>query len=935
MISLRPPLAAGQHAAPSLISITLLIMRSLISLFFVGLLTAALTGLACASSTPPVANLQPAAPSTASSDSPVASKSQPPKMRLGDAVRPLQYALELEIDPDQSELQGTVKIDIELTRALDFFWINGNQLQIKQARIQSDGRSLNMQVEKGGDQFIGLRLPAGQSLLAAGRATLEIQYRAQVSARDTAGLFRQKDGQDWYVLSQFEASSARRAFPCFDEPQWKTPWTVALIHKKELISASNMPVEQEQDLGNGKKRVQFAATPPLPSYLLAMGVGPFDVVDGGRAGRKQIPLRYFVPRGRAAEAAYAVQHTPRLVALAEEYFDMDYPYPKMDSMVIPITISFAAMENAGLITYRSSVLLAKPGQEPEDFKQRYISIASHEIAHQWFGDLVTMKWWDDLWLNESFATWMAAKMYVQFNPAWENSKNDSEARQRALEVDQLQSTRQVRQKVESQEDMNGAFDSISYEKGGAVLRMFESYLGAEKFRAGVRRYIRKHTHGNADAHDFFAAIADTNPVLANSFASFVNQPGLPLLSMELNCKGKPRVRVRQQRFTPASDNAAAQVWQVPLCMRAQGQKQPQCQIISKVQQDIALQGVKACPAWLLKNADGNGYYLSNFKPEQLHALQQAYQRKELTTQEMVALGNDVNFLAGGGQLDMAGFLPWLEMLAASGQPDLMLTAALGLEQIHEAWLDQAGRQQLAAWLRHHFGKQALELGWLSRPGEPAAVSGLREKLLPHMARRAQMPELEQSLLRIGNEWLDALLQNKEGPALGGMQRPLMESMGYLADQTLVEKMLAAARKTNSWRDRFMLFRALGSNQREDLMQLALQQVLAKEFDTREAVTILWAVGEHAEGSALALQYQQQHWQDLQAKMPEGYVSRLLRVNALVCSADQQAALSRLLQSKGLDQVQRSVRQIQESAAICVKRRKVQEAQLQEFLSKKG
>src|SRR6478609_6953301 len=331
----------------------------------------------------------------------------PPTMRLGDAVKPLAYELALKIDPRKEEFEGRVEIDVDIAQPRDFFWIGGTKLAVDSAVLTAGGQRFQAKAEIPDDYSIGLQFDRP---VPAGRARLAITFSGRMSNDETRGLFRQQDLGNWYAFTQFESDHARRAFPGFDEPQWKTPWNVTLTVPASDTAVGNSPMLSEQPAGDGWKQVRFATTPPLSSYLVALGVGPFDVVDGGKAGLKQTPLRYIVPRGRAAQARYAVQTTPRLVELLENYFGMPYPFDKLDSMVIPITTNFGAMENPGLITFRSGLLLATPDREDEPFRKTYAGVGAHEIAHQWFGDLVTMQWWDDVWLNESFATWMARKV---------------------------------------------------------------------------------------------------------------------------------------------------------------------------------------------------------------------------------------------------------------------------------------------------------------------------------------------------------------------------------------------------------------------------------------------------------------------------------------------------------------------------------------------
>ncbi|MFC6520245.1 M1 family metallopeptidase [Undibacterium arcticum] len=446
----------------------------------------------------------------------------PPVMRLGDAVKPLAYDAELSIVPGADQFNGKITIDVELTKAQNFFWLNADKIDVKNARLMLGEEQLDAKIVKTDKDFVGLQFGR---MLPAGKARLSLTYSGQFSKSNTSGLFKQKDGDHWYVYSQFESTSARRAFPCFDEPQWKTPWTLALTVKRDHVAVTNMPSISEENVGTDMKRIRFAPTLPLPSYLIALGVGPFDVVDGGTAGMNKTALRYITPKGRAAEAAYAAKVTPEILHLLEDYFGRPYPYAKLDSMAIPITVNFGAMENAGLITYRSNILLHPADREDERAQRRYVSIAAHEMAHQWFGDLVTMAWWNDLWLNESFATWMSRKVTEKFNPAWDAQAQREDERINAIHTDRLASTRQIRQTIAKPDDLANAFDGITYDKGGAVLSMFESWLGEQRFRDGVRHYLKQHEHGNATAEDFFCRDLRIRCAAVQGFFEFCRTTG--------------------------------------------------------------------------------------------------------------------------------------------------------------------------------------------------------------------------------------------------------------------------------------------------------------------------------------------------------------------------------------------------------------------------
>ena len=537
----------------------------------------------------------------------------PPELRLPAGARPVGYTVDLTLSPESETFSGAIDIDLEIDAPMRVLWLNARDLTVEDASFAIAGRTVRPRVVPGGDNFIGFET---DEPMGPGRSGLHISYKGKSSEKELSGIFRQKEGEDWYIFTQFEATDARKAFPCFDEPAYKVPWRITLHVKKGLSAVSNSPIAAETESPDGMKTVRFAETKPLPSYLVALGVGPFDFAEGPAVGSKRVPFRVVVPKGQAAAAAYTVRSTPDLVALLEKYFGTPYPYDKLDFLAVPLM--GGAMENAGLITFGRRLILTQPEEERPERQRSFATIAAHELAHMWFGDLVTMKWWDDIWLNESFASWIEYKIVEQWKPDWDAPVDRVQDRNRAISEDRLVSARRIRQPIESSDDIQNAFDPITYEKGSAILTMLEQWIGAERFQKAVQRHLSAHAWGSADAADFFASLSgEAGKEVEPVFRSFVDQGGIPLVTVRVVCaKGSPTsLDLAQRRYLPVgSKGSADQVWKIPVCVRyGSGENvSRQCALLGEPSARIPLEAAAGCPDWLLPNDGARGYYLARF-----------------------------------------------------------------------------------------------------------------------------------------------------------------------------------------------------------------------------------------------------------------------------------------------------------------------------------
>ncbi|HEU4536199.1 MAG TPA: M1 family metallopeptidase, partial [Polyangiaceae bacterium] len=797
-------------------------------------------------------------------------------MRLGAGARPERYAARVAITPGEREFEGGIDIDLVLTEATPLLWLNGTGLRVSEAHFEAGGATLKARPVEGGDDFIGFR---PERPLAPGKARLHVEYKGGVSFQSDEGLFAQQEGGRWYAMTQFEATFARRVFPCFDEPSFKVPWQLTLDVPEAEAAFANTPQVAEKAGRPGRKAVSFAPTKPVPSYLVAFAAGPFEAVEAGRAGQNKVPVRVLTPAGRKGHARWAAAVSGQLLERLEAYFGSPYPYEKLDFISIPLPNTFSAMEHPGLITFAQSSLLAKPEDESVQFQREYAYVAAHELAHQWFGNLVTAAWWDDLWLNESFASWMEGKIIGPWRPEWSRGIDVINYRGLALESDVLASTRKVRQPIVSNDDIANAFDGITYQKGATVLAMFERSLGEEAFRRGVRAFLEEHAWGNATAADFVRALGrEAGRDLAPAFAGFLDQAGAPLVSVELSCQGAPSARLRQERFLPlGSPGAPAQTWQVPVCVRyGDGKKDGRsCTTLAAAEGELPLDQAAGCPAWLWPNEAGVGYYRSRLGGDLLARLLRDG-GKRLTLPELVAALSDVQALFAGGKLPAAEALGPLPGFRNERRREAVEAVAALVRPLERDLLPEASRPAYRRFVRQLFGPRQKALGWAAVPGESDDDRLLRPMLASLLGVQGADPEVRAGATALVKRWL--VDPKAAGPGVIGAALRVAAIDG---DRALFDRLREAAKRTNDRRDRTRLLHALGGFRDLALYRQALDLLRGDEFDARELHALLYAA-ESREGREIAYEFVKQNFDLLASKLPGPEVASLPYVGSELC-----------------------------------------------------
>jgi len=854
----------------------------------------------------------------------------PPKFRLPAAAAPVRYAVDLTLIPGEQTFHGSADIEFKTTASLPVLWLSASQLTIDSASLHTGGSTRTARIVPGGDNFAGF---AFDQPIAPGTGTLHVVYSGKIQSSSSAGIFQLRDGQnpEWYAYTQFEPTDARRAFPCFDEPHFKTPWQLTLHVKKEQVAAANTPIVSETDEAGGMKRVQFAPTRPLPSYLVAFAVGPFDVVDLGKAGRRATPLRIILPKGHIDETGFARTAIPELLKLLEAYFDSPYPYDKLDSVIMPI--SDFAMENVGLITYGHSSLLAKPADATSPWQRGCATVAAHEMAHQWFGDLVTTAWWDDVWLNESFATWMENKITGEWKPEWKMDVSVVQSSLGVMGLDSLATTRRIRQPITNDSDIANAFDNISYEKGSAVIGMFESWLGEKAFQNGVRQYMKQYADRAATTADFLDAISKAaGRDVTRAFDTFLDQPGVPLVTAELECDGAPRVALTQRRSLPiGSQGQARQTWMIPICLKypANGSTVRQCEVMSDPQTEIKLSGQASCPAWMMANDAETGYYRVLYGGAMLDRLL-ADGGNKLSLAERVGVLGDVNSLVNSGNIPPATALAFVEPF--SHDPDWRIVSqTIGIAgMLRSDAVPDDLRPNSARFLRKVYGERAHELGWIARPGDSDDTRILRRQLVGLVASAGQDEELIAQAKTLAMKWLDD--RRSVDPNIAATVVSIAASKG---DQALFDRLRAELHKTQDRRQRNILIGAMASFEDPAIVKQRMAIVLTDEFDIREVLGFAFSSGPKTR--RMPFEFVKENLDALLKKLPrevgEDFASFLPESGGGFCNASDRKELADFFQPKVGQYAggERNLAQTLERIDLCIARRQALGPSLTEFL----
>jgi len=867
----------------------------------------------------------------------------PPTGRLPEDVTPRAYDLALSIDPAAERFSGEVTIEIELANPRDTIWLHGQGQRVSAVEVRADGATVagEWQPAAGTEGVVALRLPAP---IGPGRATLAIQYDAPWDP-NLEGLYRVQVAGKWYAFTQFESIRARLAFPCFDEPRFKTPFAIRVTAPDGQTAISNTRETGSAPAAAGHHTVTYARTEPLPTYLLAFAVGPFDVREGpplpAPGGGTPRPFRGVAPAGRGAELAAALAETPRMVAALERILGVPYPYDKLDVIAVPDFRS-GAMENAGAITFREQLLLLGPNASVGQGRA-FRSVMAHELAHNWFGNLVTMPWWNDIWLNEAFASWMGNRVVAELYPEDHAAESCVLSAQDAMGADSRVAARVIRQPILTNDDIENAFDSITYSKGAGVLGMFEAWLGRETFARGIRRYLEAHRFGTATSDDLLAALtaeAGGRDVGA-AMRTFLDRPGVPLIAASLECapeNGGASVSLRQTRYLPVGSTGSADAtWQVPVCVRVPGPggtTRTACTLLGEREGRIALDRDLGCPAWVMPNANADGYYRFSLGGEALRALTDRGWAT-LSVREKLAVADSLLAGVANASIPVADALQSIAPLASEPNRRVADVPMELLAAVDEHMIEDDQRPLLQELARSLFRPRLARLGWSPRRGEDDDVRGDRADVIDFLAKRGRDPEVRARAAELGRKLLGLAgraatparatwTPEAVDPELHGVSLVVTLQDG---DEALFDAVHSLLARTEDASVRDKLVGALAAGTSEALARRARALVFEEGLRENEVPSILWRQGRQRETREAAWAFVRDRYEDVSAHLARGYRASLPRIGAGFCDPARRAELERFFRPRvgGLVGAPRILALTLEGIDLCVAKKNAQAA----------
>jgi aminopeptidase N/puromycin-sensitive aminopeptidase len=840
--------------------------------------------------------------------------------RLPTTVIPSHYKLLLDPDIGQQKFTGEETINVQVQQSTSEIVLNSLGLEISMAEAIAPGKTLPAQVTY--DQPNETARLTFANPIPKGIVDLHLKFSGKLTS-GLRGLYLSKSARRQYAVTQFEGTYARMMFPGFDEPGFKATFDLSVIADKGDTAISNGRIVKDDPLpGSTRHKITFSTSPKMSTYLVALAVGDWQCLERTVDG---VPIRVCAEPDKKQYGQFALEAAAQSVHFYNQWYGIKYPFEKLDMLAIP-DYEWGGMENTASIFYRDAALLMDEKTASVFSKRGHATVVAHEIAHQWFGDLVTAAWWDDIWLNEGFATWMERKPIRAWHPEWHLEDDEAATAQRIIGLDSLSAARAIHGDPRTSAEIKEMFDGITYQKGGAVLGMLESYVGPEVFRNGVNAYLKAHANGNATSADFWQAVAKVSGKPVDKIMpTFVMQSGVPLVTASGSCSsGKQTLELSQQRFLlSAKDDARrGQVWSIPICTKAATNAGSSCYLVDKQRARFA---TNTCPGWLFANRDAKGYYRVFYQDQKNLMDVAAAAEKVLTVPERIAFVEDLWAMVRAGKEPVGIFLNVARDLRPERNRLVVEFVADHMDTIGRSLVLEQDQKEYRELLRQQFGPLAKEVGWSAGPNDNDEQKALRASLLGIMGDAGD-PEAVAAAQKITQAYI-----KDPGAVEGTIIGPALAVAAQNGDAALYEQFTLAMGSARSTEDYYHFLFALTSFRQPELAHRTLALIDQGKVRQQDYVRLFPALLSESPAREIAWDYLKAHWDSLAEKVTTfgggGAVSAL----GGFCSIEKRDEIKQFFAAHRAPGAERALQQSLERITTCVEFKQQQSENMQKFL----
>jgi aminopeptidase N len=841
--------------------------------------------------------------------------------RLPTTIIPSHYKLLLDPDIGQQKFTGEETITVQVQQATSEIVLNSLGLDISLAEATAADKTVPARVtydEPNETARLSLAQP-----LPAGAASLHLKFSGKLTA-GLRGLYLSKSRRRQYAVTQFEGTYARMMFPGFDEPAFKATFDLSVIADKGDTAISNGRIVKDEPLpGSTRHKITFSTSPRMSTYLVALAIGDWQCLERTVDGT---PIRVCAEPDKKQYGQFALEAAAQSVHFYNQWYGIKYPFEKLDMLAIP-DYEWGGMENTASIFYRDTALLMDEKTASVFAKRSHATVVAHEIAHQWFGDLVTAAWWDDIWLNEGFATWMERKPIRAWHPEWHLEDDEAATAQRIIGLDSLSAARAIHGDPRTSAEIKEMFDGITYQKGGAVLGMLESYVGPEVFRNGVNAYLKAHANGNATSADFWQAMAKVSGKPVDKIMpTFVMQPGVPLLTVSGSCSsGKQTLELSQQRFLLSSFGTGekqGQIWSIPVCTKAAKNDGSACYLVDK-KTDVV--HANACPDWVMANRDAKGYYRVFYDdPKNLMSVAAAAE-KDLTVPERIAFVEDLWAMVRAGKEPVGIFLNVARDLRPERNRLVVEIVAEHMNTIGRSLVPEQNQKEYRQLVRQQFAPLAKEVGWDAGANDNDEQKALRASLLEILGSAGD-PDAVAAAQKITQAYIKDP-SAVEGTIIG----PALAVAAQNGDAALYGQFMQAMGGARSTEDYYHFLFALTSFRQPELAQRTLGLIDQGKIRQQDYVRLFPALLAESPGREIAWDYLKAHWDSLAEKVTSFGGSGAVSALGGFCSIEKGDEIKQFFATHRAPGAERALRQSLERISSCVEFKQLQSGNMQKFL----